>query len=175
MTVTNRLSVRRSLALLALLGVVGLAAYVVATARASSVTAVHFTPDTFVSASPGATWTIDFTTTGAGALVVGNAVDVTFPAGFDVSGASAAFTATGFTGGCTTPVVAHPAAQTVSVPLTGGMCQLAANTAGSITITGISAIATQYSRFGFSVSTYADTTFTTPIDGSGSCRCSLVG
>ncbi len=164
----SRLGGGRGILAIALLGAVALAAYVVAVARATAVTSVTITSDHgYVSADPTATWTIDFTTSGSGALVIGNAVDVTFPAGFNVAGATAAFTATGFTGGCTTPTVVIISGQTVSVPLTGGTCQLAANTAAEITISGISAGATQYSRLGFSVLTYADTTFTTPIDGSG--------
>ncbi|HET7568013.1 MAG TPA: hypothetical protein VFJ91_08495 [Gaiellaceae bacterium] len=155
---------RRDLALGAGLATVATLLVLASSAAATSVTGVSFTPDSYVSANPSATWTIGFTTSGTGALATGNVVDVSFPSGFDVTGATAAF-GTGFSG-CTTPTVTV-SGQVVVVPLTGAGCSLGATTAATLTITGLSATATQYSRTGFSVSTYTSAPFTGPIDGSG--------
>ena len=144
-------------------GVIALGLGFTPSAWATSVTGVSLTPNTFVSAT-SATWGITFAPSSSGALVTGNTVDVTFPTGFTFSGLTAAFVS-GFTS-CATPTPVLNG-HTVIVPLTGAGCSLGANTPAALTISGISAAASQYSRFGFSVTTYADSTFTSPIDGSG--------
>jgi Ca2+-binding RTX toxin-like protein len=133
-------------------------------AFAASVSGVSIVPDSYLSDNPTASWDIGFTTSATGSLITGNTVDVKFPAGFDVSGATATF-GTGFTG-CTTPTTVI-SGQVIVIPLTGAGCSLALSTAGSVTITGIRSIVNQYARLGFSVTTYGDTTFTAPIDGAG--------
>jgi uncharacterized repeat protein (TIGR02543 family) len=136
------------------------------------VSAVTFTPSSYVSANTAAIWTIGFTTSSSGALVVGNAIDVTFPSGFNVTGATAAF-GSGFHAGCTAPTVVINS-HVVIIPLTGAGCALSASTSATVTITGLSPIATQYGHLGFVVTTYADSTFTTPIDGSGASPASFI-
>lgn len=132
-------------------------------ARAAAVGGVTFTSTSYVEGDTAATWTVGFTPSGTGALSSGNTVVATFPTGFDVSAASAAF-GTGFTGcGAATTVVSG---QNVFVQLGPG-CALGAGVPATVTITGISPQATQYAKLGFTVTTYADATFTTPIDGSG--------
>ena len=132
-------------------------------ASAAAVTSVAFTSTSYVEGDTAATWTIGFTPSGTGALSSGNTVVATFPSGFNVSAASAAF-GTGFTGcGAATTIVSG---QNIFVQLGPG-CALGAGVPATVTITGISPQATQYAQLGFTVTTYANATFTTPIDGSG--------
>jgi hypothetical protein len=141
----------------------GIALATAPSARAAAVGGVTFASTSYVEGDTAATWTVGFTPSGTGALSSGNAVVATLPSGFDVSAASAAFGA-GFTGcGAATTVVNG---QNVIVQLGPG-CALGAGVPATVTITGISPQATQYAKLGFSVTTYADTIFTTPIDGSG--------
>jgi hypothetical protein len=143
---------------------VGVALLAASTASASSVTGVSFVSTSYLEGDTAATWTVGFTPSGAGALTTGNTVVATFPAGFVVSAAVGSL-GTGFTGcGAATTVITG---QNVFVRLVGAGCALGAGVAATVTITGINPLATQYSRFGFSVSTYTDASFTTPIDGSG--------
>ena len=166
--ITRRARPRRlRMLLVALLGAFACVAFLASSATAGSTTSVIFTADSYVSANPGATWTVGFTTSSSGALVTGNTVDVTFPSGFNVSGATAAFS-TGFSS-CTTPTT-QISGQVVIVPLTGAGCSLGNSTGASVTISHISAAATQYAAAGFNVTTYANglpSPFSTPIDGVG--------
>jgi hypothetical protein len=136
-------------------------------AAAAPVTAVTFSANSYVSANPSAVWTVGFTPSAGGALTAGNAVFVEFD-GFNLSGPITATLEAGFAGTCTSPVDSVNATYVV-VTLPAG-CSLAAATPATLTITGIQSAFNQYSTGAagaFRVLTYTDSTFSTPIDTSG--------
>ena len=137
-------------------------------ASAGTITSVSFVPNTFVSATPAAVWTIGFTTSSSGALVAGKTVVVRFPTGFNVAGATGAF-GTGFSGTCTTPTpvfVSTISSEYIFLPLPTG-CTLGNSTAATVTLTGISSPFDAYTKSAFGVQTYPDATFSSPSIDSG--------
>ena len=139
---TSRSWFVRARVLLVLASVCAVAGWFVGAADASAVTAVAVTPDSFLSGNASATWTVDFTTSGTGSLSAGNAVEVRFPVGFDLTLASGAFTTTGFTGTCTSPTTTGNGQWVIiQLPAT---CGLNASTAATVTVTGVSGLAQVY-------------------------------
>lgn len=128
---------------------------VVSTASASTPANVTVTPSSFQSSNSSAGWTFSFDTSGTGALDgnIGDSVTLTFPAGFNVAGATATLGS---------EFVACTAGGTIitgqDVQVQLGTCTLAASTTGTVTVTGVTAPAATYAGSDFGVHTTRDTT-----------------
>ncbi|HEY1989988.1 MAG TPA: hypothetical protein VGG43_11020, partial [Acidimicrobiales bacterium] len=121
----------------------------------SSPSAVTFTPGSNLTGALS-TWTIGFTTSATGALASTNTISVTFAAGFGLPASPTVATGTGFTGTCT-GTTASTTGQVVKLTLAGAGCALAASTAGTVTIAGITnPAAATYPANAFSVATSQD-------------------
>ena len=123
----------------------------------TSVSGVSFSGSSQAASATGTTWTVDFTTSDPnGALVGGDYIYVTFPAGFVIP-TSPEVLLEGFSSCSTTSVISSGFDDQVTIELPAG-CTLAASTGAAVEIEGITnPTAGTYDNTLFSVSTSADT------------------
>jgi putative cell wall-binding protein len=108
----------------------------------------------------GATWTVGFTSSAAGALVAGNTITVTFPSSFTIPATPTVALLTGFSG--TGGTTATAASGVVTVTLNGSEA-LADSTSATLSIAGITnPAAASYANTLFSIRTTADATAVSP-------------
>ena len=125
-------------------------------APATAPTAVTFTATTRAALALGVTWTAAFTTTAGAPLAAGDAITVAFPSAFTITAApTITLTGAGYTS-CTATGVTN--GTTVTITLAGAGCALAASSAGTLTIGGVTnPVAATYPAASFSVATIKDT------------------
>ncbi len=111
---------------------------------------------TSFSAGVRASWTVNFTSTAAGALRAGDKVTVTFSAGFAVPATPAISLLNGFRN-CSATATGASTVATITLANSGGTCALPAATAASLAVAGVTNTSTTGSSTE-TVSTSADTT-----------------
>jgi len=136
-------------------------------------TAVSFTTTapTSLVANTASVWTVNFTTSSAGALAAGSFIVATFPTSFTTSTTTPAIvlkTPAGFVTNCTATGSDPTMSKTVIVYLANNganTCALANSTAASLTIALVNGLAGTYATSSFAVSTSADGTTSAPSAG----------
>ena len=122
---------------------------------------VSFAGNPQTSSAPS-TWTVGFTSSGAGALAAADTITVVFNSGFTVP----AFPTISLTGGfsfCSASGSGSGTTVTITLANNGGTCALAGVSAGTLTIAGITnPVAGSYAANTFSVATSKDTTAVNP-------------
>jgi putative cell wall-binding protein len=132
-----------------------------ATSPVANVTITGLTTITFVGSSQaasatGTTWTVGFTSSASGALAAAGTISVTFATGFGIPSTPMVTLGSTFIGCTSTPAAtASTTGLTVTITLGAG-CTLAASTAATVTIAGITnPVAGTYPDTDFTVGTSA--------------------
>ncbi len=132
------------------------------TITAATPTAVSFSPGS-AAANASSTWSVGFTTSAIGNLVLGNTITATLPSSFTVPATPTVTLGTGFTG-CT--ATASATGGVVTITLAGASCAVNNSTAASLTIAGITNPgAGTYTAGSFSIATSKDTIPASPSSG----------
>jgi hypothetical protein len=134
---------------------------VIITSPATQPTSVSFSGSPQTSGS-SATWTEGFTSSSAGALASGSTITATFNSAFTVPANPTITRPTGFNH-CSATATALTGVVTITLANSGGTCALAATSAATFTIAGITnPAANTYAANTFSVSTSKDTSAANP-------------